>query len=423
MANVGTHASATLAADAPDAASEASHYLAAGSICAVTNPDSHASDGDKQLCPPVTAMAKNPHLWAHAATIFLFTSVIRLGVLGCFALAKGIPLQELLTKWDAKHYLRIAESGYFGGPTIGDTPPEQILLAFFPGYPALVKALGYVGLPGFFAALLLSTAAGIAMAAGAMEIARRCRGGDNLEVQWGAAVLICSAPMSITFSMPYTEALFGALAVWALVQLIDENWAAAAVLVAAAGTVRFTAVDLVAVFLVWVALRAARSWRAWCWAALTMFPPAAYLWWASANSGVPGGYFELQREHWNSGFNYGAATLHFLAQTFLHPSDPGYTLSALVIVAAVGGVGVALGRAPWPVWLFAAALTLNVLLSDGIMHSRPRLLLPAVVVLIPLLPSLFRRLSPAGRWLSAWVWLLVGAVFSAYMVTIFQWAI
>ena len=41
------------------------------------------------------------------------------------------------------------------------------------------------------------------------------------------------------------------------------------------------------------------------------------------------------------------------------------------------------GECAVEVWWFAAALLATVLLSDGIMHSRPRLLLPAVLLLLP----------------------------------------
>src|ERR1039458_7172361 len=54
-----------------------------------------------------------------------------------------------------------------------------------------------------------------------------------------------TAPGSAALSMVYAEALFCALAVWALVALVDRRWLTAAGLTALAGTVRSTAAALV----------------------------------------------------------------------------------------------------------------------------------------------------------------------------------
>ena len=59
----------------------------------------------------------------------------------------------------------------------------------------------------------------------------------------------------------------------------------------------------------------------------------------------------------------------------------------------------------------------NVLLSDGIMHSRPRLLLPAVIVLLPWVKK------GASASVAVIAWVLFGAWFSAYMLGVFEWAI
>ena len=87
-----------------------------------------------------------------------------------------------------------------------------------------------------------------------------------------------------------------------------------------------------------------------------------------------------------------------------------------MIIAAPICLLLAWGRLPLPAWLFAAVLMANVLLSDGIMHSRPRLLLPAAVVLVP-------WVGKKGASASVGAWVLFGAWFSAYMLAVFEWAI
>ena len=72
------------------------------------------------------------------------------------------------------------------------------------------------------------------------------------------------APTSTVLEMLYAEALFCALAVWALIALVDRRWLTAAGLTIAAGTVRSTAVALVAAVVVAAAaalVEAARTQR------------------------------------------------------------------------------------------------------------------------------------------------------------------
>ena len=150
-----------------------------------------------------------------------------------------------------------------------------------------------------------------------------------------------------------------------------------------------------------------------------------YLAWANAHLGDVGGYFGTQQEHWNSSFDFGVSTVKWVWTQATTADNAGYLLSCLAIVAAPLLLAATWRRVPWPVWLFVAALIANVLLSDGIMHSRPRLLLPAVVLAIPYVaqavtgPRRVRR----GAWCAVAAWVLFGAWFSAYMLAVFEWAI
>ena len=57
------------------------------------------------------------------------------------------------------------------------------------------------------------------------------------------------------------------------------------------------------------------------------------------------------------------------------------------------------------------------------MHSRPRLLLPAALVLMPWAVRAVRSLRPAVAWTLVGAWALLGAWVSAYMLVVFEWAI
>lgn len=363
-----------------------------------------------------------PGEWLVAALIFLVGSLIRIGALSVVARANDDDLAGLLTKWDARYYLAIAESGYFHADLVTDVPVHERTLAFFPGFPALVRLLHEVtGLDFPVAAMLVNVLAGTAMTAGAMAIAARM--GAGLSGRIGAGILVSCAPMAITFSMPYSEALFGALAFWALLALMDRRWWLAGILILACGFTRLTAVALIAVFLVVVLLHARRDWRAWAALALTPWSIFGYVIYASIPTWDAGGYFGIQQQGWSSGVDLGRATVTWVWEVLTTSDEAGYLLSVGVMVASVIALAAAWRRVPWEVWLFSAALMATVLLSDGIMHSRPRLLMPAVILLLPWVLFIVRRWPRGWQLAAATGWVLFGAWFSAYLLGVFPWAI
>lgn len=354
--------------------------------------------------PTVTSTLR---CWFYAALVAVVGTAIRLSALAAMAAAQGDSLWGLLNKWDANYYVGIARAGY--------APADETTLAFFPGFPLVVRAVSnLLGTDIAGTAMVLNLFFTIALAAGVMALARQMGLGTRGQVL-GAAV-VTSAPMSIVFAMPYTEALFGALAIWAVVMLHDQRWIAAGALIFLASFVRLTAVDLIVVFALMVLFKARRTWWAWLSVAVSALPLAGYIWWANRHLSGAGGYFGLQEKHWNSGFDGGRATVSWVAETLSSATNGGYLLSAAVIIAAPICLLLAWGRLPLPAWLFAAVLMANVLLSDGIMHSRPRLLLPAAVVLVP-------WVGKKGASASVGAWVLFGAWFSAYMLAVFEWAI
>ena len=263
------------------------------------------------------------YLWAPAALVALIGAAVRVGVLAAVAAVQDDKLWGLLNKWDAKHYVEIARGGYFGADISTDGPVHETTMAFFPGFPFLVRAVsGILGTGEAGTAIALNVLFSIALAAGVMALAAQMGMGKWAQVL--SAVVVTSAPMSIVFSMPYTEALFGALAIWAVVALVGERWWVAAAYIFVAGLVRLTAVDLVAVFGLMVLLRARKDWRAWAAVAFSVVPLVGYLWWSSSHLKETGGYFGIQKEHWSSGFDGGKATVIWLWEMLTGATNGGY---------------------------------------------------------------------------------------------------
>lgn len=348
--------------------------------------------------------------------VFLITlvgGVVRVALLNYMARENGDNLWGLLTKWDAAQYLTIATEGYV----------QDDKFAFFPAFPMLMRLTGALGLDPTVGGMILNVGFLMLMCLGAMELARRM--GAGYRGQLATAILVACAPMSIVFNMTYTEPLFGALTFWALVAMHDRQWVRAGVLVFLLGFVRLTAVDVIATFAVWVLLYGRKDWRAWVALVLSPLSLIGFITWV--NMHLPKGYFQLQKDGWGSSFDMGKSTLEYLKHTIVKNSDVQYLITSAAIVGVVFALVYAWRRMPAVVWVFVFMLAANILLSSGIMSSRPRLLLPAIIVYMPLFVQLVE-----GRWgrdhpLKAWavvaLWALVGAWISAYMLAIFEYAI
>ncbi len=109
---------------------------------------------------------------------------------------------DVWARWDSDWFLRIADSGY-SWPS--STP------AFFPLYPLLVAALGWI-MAGhdLLAGTLLSLAAGAAAFAVLYRLALARLGA---EAAWRTVLFLALAPTSLFFGAVYSESLFLLLAV------------------------------------------------------------------------------------------------------------------------------------------------------------------------------------------------------------------
>lgn len=361
--------------------------------------------------------------WIALISIAFITPFLRLLILWWYT-PEDSSLVEQLFVWDAHHYRDIALYGYFSED--GQSPPDSeissIRLAFFPGLPALLSILHTItGVDIGVIGALLSNIGTFALLLGTMKLAARL--GAQLWGRIASVIVIATAPMSIVFQMVYTEAIFLALMVWAILALLDQRWWHAALWIALAGCFRLTAIDLVASFFVIVALLHRRQAQAWIAAALSAVPVLSYLAWASWHTRDIGGYFGMQAKGWNSSFDGGVHTLKWVYEHAQPWEEFGYFIATASIVSTVVILFFSWRALPWEVWLPIASIALNVLLSDGIMHSRPRLLLPAVLLL---LPAVFKAEEVCSRrvlvgGLLGWAW--GGMVISAYMLAIFEWAI
>ncbi|MGP3701619.1 mannosyltransferase family protein [Corynebacterium diphtheriae] len=339
-----------------------------------------------------------------ALALVAATTALRLGAFAIAGATAGIPnaITTAALKWDADQYLTIARDGYLANP--------ETSVAFFPGLPMAMRMLSVIThLPLEASGLIIVTIATAALALAVMRLAE-LMGIATPSGRIVATLVVLLAPMSGTFTMVYTEAPFMALSFWAIVAMMQERWRQATLLVALAGLVRLTGIDLVATFAIVLLLASKRHLPL---AVIAALPTASYLAWASWVTRDAGGYFGIQEKGWGSGFDGGISTINWIVHSLHEPIRLGYILSSASMIIAIIALVVAYPRLPLAPWLFSLFIGLNVLLSGGIMHSRPRLLLPMVLLALPFIRT----------WPAVILWSLGGLAISAYMIVVFPWAI
>ncbi|MEU7037317.1 glycosyltransferase family 39 protein [Streptomyces sp. NPDC046237] len=336
------------------------------------------------------------------------------------------PRALLATSWDSDWYTRIAAHGY--GHTLHW--PDGVVqsdLAFFPLYPALVRAVTTV-LPveGGTAGLLLSwLSAGVA-AWGIYLIGERLHGRPTavlLVLLWGLL------PHSIVLSMAYTEPLMTALSAWSLYALLTGRWLWAGALAAVAGLSRPNGVAIAAAVLVAAAYelwrgRGRADPRVWAGAVLAPVGWLSYLLWVGARRGdLLGGYFAVQ-DGWTSRFDFGRGALRFVLEMLRGPTQFGFGMALLITGAGVllFALLALVERPPLPVLVYTAVLVVITVGGSGFFESKPRFLLPAFPLLVPLAQALTKARPRAAIVVIA---ALAGLSFSfgAYALTLARMAL
>ncbi|GHE10579.1 mannosyltransferase family protein [Streptomyces alanosinicus] len=353
----------------------------------------YASTLAKPVAAPKPAQRTARASWV-AVGLFLGARLSGAAVLALVAHRAGRhPLTLLARSWDSVWYLGIAAHGY-GHNLPSHLPGPHSDLAFFPLYPLLERtasALTPVGAD--MAGLLLSWAAAAVAAAGIHAVGSRLHGRAT-----GLALVLLWAllPHSVVLSMAYTEPLLTAFAAWSLYAVLAGNWLWAGVLAALAGLARPNGCAVAAAVLAGAAAEVWRrrgkvSHRLWTGAALAPLGWTAYVLWVGGRKGdLLGGYFEVQRL-WGSRFDFGRGSVQYLSAMLLHGSR--FEVPMALAVVAAGALLYAvlfLDRAPLALLVYSGVLLLIALGGSGFFESKPRFLLPAFPLLLPLAHGLVR---------------------------------
>ncbi|MGW3570465.1 mannosyltransferase family protein [Streptomyces sp. NPDC000941] len=389
-----------------------------------TDPPAGKHDDRTGRAVPTTLRRAAPALLAYTGTRLL--GVV---VLAIWSSATGKSWHTLLSgRWDAVWYSRIAEEGYGYTLRLPDGSVHSDL-AFFPLLPWLERLISALTpLDAAAAGLAVSWLASLFAAWGIFAIGDRLRGrrvGTALVVLW--AVL----PVSIVQSMAYSESLFTALAAWAVYALLTGRWVWAGSLAALAGLTRPVGAAVIAA--VWItaaaALLPAGRWRLvrhlvrhlvrrehrrmLLGVALAPLGWLGYVVWVGARTGSVTGYLDVQ-SGWRNGFDGGLAFARF---TWDLLAGPGFAagLAMLIGVALLIWVFIRCVRRrdPLPLLVYAGVVLTLALTAKGYFGSKPRLLLPAFPILLPLAAALARLRTARAALILGSVG-LVSAVYGAF---------
>lgn len=200
--------------------------------------------------------------------------------------------QTLWGRWDATHYLRLAEHGYTA------TGDGRFSIVFYPLYPWLVRGVAFVSRNYFAATLLVS---GVASIAAALFLRRLVEMDSPAKMARLAVWFLFIFPTAYFLHIGYSESLFLSLVLSCLLAARKQAWAIAGILGALAGLTRVNGLLLVPTLAVeaWWQYRLTRriDWR-WLWIGAVGLGFAGYLLLNYRVTGDPFTFSKIMELHW-----------------------------------------------------------------------------------------------------------------------------
>jgi hypothetical protein len=300
------------------------------------------------------------------------------------------PFLDLWDNWDVRHFVEIATYGY----TDPRTDPNAA--AFFPAFPLLIRALGWVGVQPVVGGMLISTAATIVAAGYLYRLAEdEAGGGAGLR----AVLYLVLFPTAVFLVVPYSEALFLAGAVPAFYYVRRNRPLAASIPAALAVATRAAGIFLV-VGLVIEFLRRNRPMRRYLRTGgialgVAVSPLVAYGAYMASAEGNAFQFFIDQREGWDRRLTWPWEALATTWEAaFGSRLEPNFQLAFMgeLIGVAAGIVFVvwAVARREWGYAVYMGGL-LAALMTSVWYLSVPRILLTFFPGLVLLAATTARR--------------------------------
>lgn len=308
---------------------------------------------------------------------WLGTRLVILLVALYLAVVEGRTLPAMFGNWDVAHFLTIAEDGYAGND-----------VAFFPGWPLLLRLVSLTGLPSWVGGVLLALAC-----SGLAAWALYRLGGAPAAIAW------LLAPTAVFTVVPYTESVFCAAAFWAWDRALAKQWWPAAALAAVAASMRVSGLFLILALAVLAWSQGGRRWPRLAWLLVPSAVVAGYATYLWQLTGSWTAWYQAQAHGWARGLTWPWISL----QHTLDAAAPGayaaypewaWLFRAELVAMAIGLVvaGYALWKRRWAEGAWVGVQVLAFSISYWFM-SVPR----ATLLWFPLWIDLGRGLAGRGR--------------------------
>ena len=339
-----------------------------------------------------------PRLSLPVTGMLIYAGIRVLGVaITAFLLGHG---KYQLRHWSLIRWMRSSDGGHYGAIAAhGYTYPAGQLahasvFSWFPGYPAVIDSIAWLpGVTIVAAGLVVTGLAGLAAAWGLTTLGMKLTGDPRISLLMVAIWAV--APSSTVLSMVYAEALFCALAIWALVALVGRRWLTAAGLTLVAGTVRSTALALIlavcaaALIAVIQAVRARQPfalwWRPVAAALLAPLGLLGFLGYVALATHRLDGWFWVEKHIMHMVFDWGTSTLRVVRGTVLgSPSVADVLVVAAITTAVLLMLWSLTERIPVYLHVYTIVVVVMALTtSANWISSKPRFMLPAVLLALP----------------------------------------
>lgn len=352
----------------------------------------------------------------------------QLGLVAWLDGGSGNSLWSRFSVWDGQLYAAIVQHGYPHAIVIGSDGSlvQGQQFAFSPVFPGAAWLLHTVLRLGVLPSqLVVSWAASLAFGVLVHLIVRGT--GHSRRAGYVATWLIGALPMAVVLQMGYAEALCAALEAAAVYAAVRRRWWVAAALSLLAGATRPTG-GLVGLAVGCLALldrrrtptgsRRASPLQVAATTVSGILGMVAWLYFVWIRTGHPTGWFQVEKAGWGTHFDMGRQGFAFLHDTLRKPDVPGWTAvvaTLIVLLTMTAVLTVVLGGLETLPYSLIGVLTLAITLgSTNYWHSRPRLLLGAALLVVPLGTMIgrarLRAVAPvllfaflASAWFGAWM--------------------
>lgn len=292
--------------------------------------------------------------------------------------APGAWILERLVWWDSFHFLRIAGDGY---PPTGRCCDQ----AYFPGYPAAIRALTPVvgGYPEWAALLVTLLFGGVAaVLLWRLATERAAAAGNPHPERAGITVVsfLAVAPYGIFLSAAYSETMFLAFAIGAWWAGGRRRWWLAGLLLAGATATRINGMFLATALAVMYLgqLRADGRWRPRV-DVLALLAPAAvimtYFGWLHQRTGSWTAWQDAQKIGWQRETAWPWQGIAIAWRSLRSTAAPDLVISRtadlVTILAGLVLVGVLLALRRWPDAIYLG-LSVAVVACSTVLISSPR---------------------------------------------------